>query len=458
MVCGRQARATVLAPMELDLFAACLPGLEPLLAAELTALGATPRELPGGVAFRGSRDLLLRAHLHLGTASHLLLRCATFRCLSLSELERKVAALPWGNWLSRAAVFDVEATAKKSRLYHSGAIEERVEKGIAAVLGVDLLPRASAPAAEAPTPVAPKRRQDNKPLSAAAKRGRGSNAKNPDPKWQARIAEAAKKEAEEKQRLAEQARRDAETARATLPHVSISVRFVADVATISIDTSATPLHRRGYRLDGSKAPLREDIAFAMLRAAGFAAGTPLLDPFCGSGTIAIEAAAIAAGLPPGRLRPAPLQGTAFADDAQWRAMVDAATRKIDGPIPSTPIEASDRDAGAVEATIANAERAGVRAAITARCCAVSAATWFEHPEQAPAGALVATNPPFGRRVGAVDDLLPLYQTLGHRTAKLASARAAILAHDVRLCRRTGLELRAAFTTRHGGLGVTCLVG
>lgn len=458
MVFARQARATVLAPMELDLFAACLPGLEPLLAAELTALGATPDEQPGGVSFRGSRDLLMRAHLHLGTASHLLLRCATFRCLSLKELERKVAALPWSSWLSREAVFEVEATAKKSRLYHSGAIEERVQRGIAAALGVELLPGATPPAADEPKPVAPRKRTNDKPLSAAAKRGRGPNAKNPDPKWQARIAEAAAKEAEEQQRKLEEARKAAETARATLPHVPISVRFVDDVATISIDTSATPLHRRGYRLDGSKAPVREDIAFAMLRAAGFAAGMPLLDPFCGSGTIAIEAAAIAAGLPPGRLRPAPLQGTAFADDAQWRSLVEAAARRIDGPIPSTPIEASDRDAGAIEAAQANADRAGLRAAISFRCCAISAATWFERQENAPSGVLVATNPPFGRRVGAVDQLLPLYQTLGHRTGKLASARAAILAHDVRLCRRTGLDLRAAFTTRHGGLAVTCLVG
>jgi putative N6-adenine-specific DNA methylase len=105
------------------------------------------------------------------------------------------------------------------------------------------------------------------------------------------------------------------------PTVRIAVRFVDDVATISLDTSATPLHRRGYRLDGAKAPLREDIAFAVLQAAGFRKGMALLDPFCGSGTIAIEAACIAAGLPPGRLRPAPLQGFAFADAAEWQKLL-----------------------------------------------------------------------------------------------------------------------------------------
>jgi len=111
----------------------------------------------------------------------------------------------------------------------------------------------------------------------------------------------------------------------------------------------------------------------------------------------------------------------------------------------------------VQAAIQNAERAGVRAAIDFTCCAISAAKWLATPKDAPRDLLVATNPPFGRRVGTGSDLLPLYQTLGHRTARIEGARAAILAHDVNLCRRTGLDLKAAFTTRHGGLSVSCLV-
>ena len=66
-----------------------------------------------------------------------------------------------------------------------------------------------------------------------------------------------------------------------------------DTCTISLDATCTPLHRRGYRLDGRKAPLREDLAHALVLASGFAPGEALLDPFCGSGTIAIEAASIA---------------------------------------------------------------------------------------------------------------------------------------------------------------------
>ena len=73
--------------------------------------------------------------------------------------------------------------------------------------------------------------------------------------------------------------------------------------------------------------------------------------------------------------------------------------------------------------------------------------------------LLATNPPFGVRVGKGPELAPLYQTLGHRAKALGAGwRMALLAHDVRLARRTGLPLQAAFTSKHGGLSVTALVG
>jgi putative N6-adenine-specific DNA methylase len=389
--------------MELDLFAACLPGLEPLLAAELQGLGMAPTETAGGVEFRGGRDALLAAHLHLGTASHLLLRCARFRCRNLQELQTRTAQLPWPRWLRRDVPFAVRATARKSRLYHTGAIEERVRRGVAMALA-----GGGEPAAGAAVPLAA---GAGVPLAAGA-------------------------------------------------GIPLAVRVVDDVVAISLDTSDEPLHRRGYRLESAKAPLREDLAHALLRAAAFARGQALLDPFCGAGTIAIEAAAIALALPPGRLRPPPLRGTALADDDRWHALVAAAVRAAAGTAGAAmPIAASDRDAGAVAAARRNAERAGVLHALDLRHCAVSRAPWLEHPDTAPRPLLLATNPPFGLRVAAGRDLGNLYQTLGHLALRLGeSARTAILAHDHRLARRTGLTLRAAFTTRHGGLHVSALVG
>jgi putative N6-adenine-specific DNA methylase len=379
-------------PAPFAAFAACQPGLEPLLTRELQALGAAAVPQRGGAAFAADATLAMRACLWLGTASHVLLRLAEFPCRALGELQRKAALLPFRDWLRPDVPIAIRATARGSRVYHTGAIEERVDAAVRAALG------------------------------------RGSSARKP--------------------------RAGGETEEAV---AQLAVRFHDDVCTISVDASATPLHRRGYRLDGAKAPLREDVAHALVLASGFAADDALLDPFCGSGTIAIEAAGLALGLPPGRLRPPPLLHLALFDPDVWSPI--AGERRTRAPGAANPaIAASDRDAGAVAAALANAERAGVAAAIEFRCCAVTAHPWLQYAGDAPPRGVLATNPPFGRRVRSRDDLVPLYQTLGHRIGRLGPAwRTALLALDVRLARRTGLPLRAAFTTRHGGLSVTALV-
>jgi putative N6-adenine-specific DNA methylase len=370
-------------PPALALFAACQPGLEPFLADELRALGASPQAQRGGVAFAGDTNLLLRAGLWLGTASHLLIRLAKFPCRALGELERKAKDLPWRDWLRPHVPLQVHATTRGSRIYHTGAAAERVTNAIAAHMGRSL----RAPA------------KDDEVFA------------------------------------------------------TVHVRLRDDECTISFDATCDPLHRRGYRLDGRKAPLREDLAHALVLASGWQPGQALLDPFCGSGTIPIEAAAIARGLPPGRLRSPALQHLAAFDADAWEAV-----RKERRSATATEIAAGDRDAGAVGACRANAERAGVADAIQWHEGAVSTHPWLQGAG-APAEGTVVTNPPFGLRVQKADGLLPLYQTLGHRIAALGAGwRAAILAHDVRLCRRTGLPLQAAFTSKHGGLSVTALVG
>src|SRR5688572_22911160 len=122
-------------PQPFPLFAACQPGLEPLLANELAALGVTPHKQRGGVAFEGGAADVMRCALWLGTASHVLLRVAEFRCRALGELERKAAELPWRDWLRRNVPLDVHATTRGSRVYHTGAAEERIANAVARALG-----------------------------------------------------------------------------------------------------------------------------------------------------------------------------------------------------------------------------------------------------------------------------------------------------------------------------------
>lgn len=378
-------------PLPTAAFAACLPGLEPLLAAELTQLGAQPRTLRGGVEFTADHELLLRCGLWLGTASHVMLRLATFRCRALGELERKARALPWREWLRPDVPVQVEATTRRSRVFHTGAIVERIEGAIVDRLGKLPQHRSGAPAAQ---------HDEAKPL--------------------ARIA----------------------------------VRFDDDHCTISLDTTSTPLHRRGYRLAGGKAPLREDIAHALLLAAGLPTAGAVFDPFCGSGTIAIEAAGLLLGLAPGRLRPPPLEHLAAFDFELWERVRGSRA----APRTAPRIAAGDRDAGAIEAARANAARAGVDGSIEFTCAALRAQPWLSSAAEAPKAGRVVTNPPFGLRVSGKRDLLPLYQTLGQCVAALGAGwSAAILAHDLRLARSSGLPLHAEFTTRHGGLAVAALV-
>lgn len=379
----------------LSLFASCQPGLEPLLHQELAELGHDPTAVAGGVEFVGDKAAVRRACLWLGTASHVRVRLAQFRCRALGELHRKAQELPWRDWLVRRAPLQLQAKARRSRVYHTGGIRERVFLAIADALGAQ------------------------PPLIDTADAG------------------------------------DAQLIRFATLHV----RFDEDVCTISLDATATPLHRRGYRLDGRKAPLREDLAHALVLSSGHGEGEALLDPFCGSGTIAIEAALRALRLPPGRLRPAPFGATAHEDDAAWTTMCDDAIAAA--ATTTAPIAASDRDRGAIAATRANAERAGVLQHLSIGEHAIKAQPWFcDGAEGVPERGVVASNPPFGRRVkgkGSDNSLAPLYQTLGNRITALGDGwRAAILAHDLRLCRRTGLDLKAAFTTKHGGLSVTAL--
>lgn len=364
------------------MFATCLPGLEPFLVEELARhhIDATP--VPGGAQFEGSLETVMRACLWLGTASQVLIRLTQFRCRALGELQRKAKELPWRDWLMARVPLSLSSRSRRSRVYHTGGISERIYNAIGETFGQP-----------------PMLAKDSDEVVA-----------------------------------------------------NVVTRFDEDVCTISIEATSTPLHRRGYRLDGRKAPLREDIAHALVLASNWSPDTAMLDPFCGSGTIAIEAAGLAMGLAPGRLRPPALQQTACFDIDAWQELCsETAPRE-----PTAPIAASDRDKGAIVATRANAERAGVARVLDCQQHALAAQPWFEGRDVPERGSLI-TNPPFGVRVSGNNNLIPLYQTLGHRMKALGDGwNAMILAHDVRLARRTGLALKPRFSTKHGGLAITAM--
>ena len=234
------------------------------------------------------------------------------------------------------------------------------------------------------------------------------------------------------------------------PEQLFIVRVHRDRVTISADASGELLHKRGYRLESGKAPLRETLAAAMLLAIGWDGSVPLVDPFAGSGTIPIEAALIALGMAPGA-------GRTFAMDS-WPRIAVATGRESrvesrgSSPRPSTldprRISASDRDAGAAAAMRRNADRAGVADALSIRQAVISD---LELPETS---GWIVTNPPYGVRVSERHRLRDLYAQFGHVLRTRASGwQLAFLSTHPALDHQLGLPLTSLWQADNGGITV-----
>jgi putative N6-adenine-specific DNA methylase len=232
--------------------------------------------------------------------------------------------------------------------------------------------------------------------------------------------------------------------------VTIMARIENDLCTISVDTSGELLHKRGFKVAVNKAPMRETMAALFLRQCGYDGTEPVVDPMCGSGTFVIEAAEIAGGLRPGRERPFAFEQLATFDAAAWAEMRSA----------TSPTETnlrfygSDRDAGAIEMSRANAARAGVSHLAAFRQHTVSDLV----PPAGPPG-LVIVNPPFGDRIGDKSRLQALYRALGETLRNRFSGwRVGLITNESILARATGLPFRPpGAPVANGGLRITLYV-
>ncbi|WP_406237603.1 class I SAM-dependent RNA methyltransferase [Acetobacter orientalis] len=230
--------------------------------------------------------------------------------------------------------------------------------------------------------------------------------------------------------------------------VVIKARIENDVCTLSLDTSGDLLHRRGYKAAVNRAPLRETLASLFLMQCGYKGTEPVLDPMCGSGTFVLEAAEIAARLNPGRLRHFAFEQLATFDAHAWQAMRAVKSERT----PPFKFYGSDRDAGAITMSHANAERAGLNALTTFTQRPISEA---RPPEGCPAG-LVISNPPYGTRIGDKQELAPLYRAFGQTMlAHFSGWRVGLITSESSLAYATGLPfLPNTAPIPHGGLKVT----
>lgn len=382
-------------------FTPAVPGLETVLQRELWTLGVHPMTEDGGFFWKGTWRDFYRAQLMLRTAGRVLVRIREFEALTFPDFERESADLPWRRFLKPKQAFKLKVSCAKCKLYHEDALAERLAGWIAQGTGADWFPGA--------------------------------------------------------------ADRDAQI---------FIVRGWRDRFTISADGSGEHLHRRGYRQEIAKAPLRETIAATLLHASGWvpaaeegsgrgaavrykAPAADLTDPFCGSGTIVIEAALAARKIPPGMANPT-LTPRAYAfqrwsgfDPDEWAKTVASLQGKVLESVPMV-LRGSDRDGGAVAAAQANAVRAGVGGDVVFERRALTDAVF-------PVKGWLVTNPPFGVRISEGKDLRDLYATLGRQISGFPDLRAAWLCADPQFRAAAGEGWKTVHTFPNGGLDLSILL-
>ncbi len=195
------------------------------------------------------------------------------------------------------------------------------------------------------------------------------------------------------------------------PKFPILIAILKDVVTVSIDTSGVGLHKRGYREQGHNAPLKETMAAALLQISRWQGKIPLVDPLCGTGTIAIEAALIGRNIAPGLSRTFAFQEWPLIPEKIFKEVKKEAYEKIDYE-KELQIEAYDIDPKAIRIARENAELAGVEDDIHFQVRDVD-----DLSSNKKYGYIV-TNPPYGERLNEIHEIQELYSVMGKRFAEL----------------------------------------
>ena len=373
-------------------FASCGKGLEYLLADELLALGCTRATAAiAGANAEGELPDAQRAVLWSRLASRVLWPIAEFECADEHALYAGAAAIDWTRHLDPSHTIAVDAHVSGDAITHARYAAQRVKDAV-----VDTL--------------------------------RAQTGSRPDV--------------------------DVES-----PDVRLNLVVRKGQATLSIDLGGGSLHRRGWRRAQGEAPLKENLAAAVLLRGGwpqaYAAGGDLLDPMCGSGTLLIEGALIAADVAPGLLRLGDNLPTRWAgfDIGAWKALhIDAIEREARGRASLRPcFTGCDLDPHAIRAARENARAAGVDDAI-----AFAVRDVADLPVQDNPRGVVACNPPYDARLAADP---ALYRALGDALKRATPAwSASLLCGDFELARATGLRAQKRYQLFNGPIEcslITC---
>ena len=434
---------------EYEFFASCLPGLESILEMEFKQSNNNNnvcmiQKQKGGISFRVStmKDLY-HCHYYFGCISDILLRCSTFRARGYPELTRKVSSFSfWKNYFQLSTsttkqkkkniiYLDIRVSTYKSKLFHTKGIANAICLGI----------------------------------QTSITKHHHSTTNNDDNSIPTFVLMQNDNEEEDEKEV-----------------VKLLVRIIRDQVDISIYTLQTPLHRRGYRYETAKAPLREDIAYALVYSTIHHLSSSnnktiiMMDPFCGSGTIAIEAVTIIKQLPPGRFQSSPFHhlSSKFYSSTLWNQFVLEQQQQQQQPCNNQVVIATDINHGAIQATINNAKRAGVLPYMNIYQSSFPSSLQqlvTKNNDDDDELLVVVTNPPFGKRITSLpknnipikrrhtNGLLPLYQSIYNHSIQKHNIPITILSNDYQLIQSSisGTDTTnknvTQFTTQHGGIKV-----
>ena len=362
-------------------------GFADLLATEITALGGSAvRETSGGVGFEGTLAVGYRALLESRVASRILLEIARAPVSSADDLYALARGVDWREHLDSGGTLSCEFTGQLAAITNTHYGALKLKDAICDQL-------------------------------------RDTTRQRPS----------------------------IETHR---PDLRVHAHAQRGEVSLLIDLAGEALSRRGYRLAGGEAPLRENLAAGILLRAGWpaiaAAGGEFLDPMCGSGTFAIEAAWIANDTAPGLLRDFwGFQGWLGHDAILWNELVDAARARMRQQLTVT-VRGADRNRGAIATAQANARRAGVGRDVVFEHCDI--ATLLPANAEATVPGLLCVNPPYGQRITGDDDAAAAHRAIGEALrGPFAGWHAAVLTGEPKLGQLIGCEASRVHTVWNGAI-------
>jgi 23S rRNA (guanine2445-N2)-methyltransferase / 23S rRNA (guanine2069-N7)-methyltransferase len=368
-----------------NFFATSPLGLELLLADELRGLGAEDvKDGRAGVSFSAELETAYRVCLWSRLANRILLKLGNFQAESPEQLYEGISDIDWAIMMLPDASLAVDFASSRSRITHTQYGAQKVKDAI-----VDQFRELCG--------IRPSVRLDR-------------------------------------------------------PDIRVNVYLDKDIASVSLDLSGESLHKRGYRLEGGIAPLKENLAAAVLLRAGWPqiakAGGELVDPMCGSGTLLVEAAWMAADIAPGLMRDYyGFQGWKHHRPDIWESLLQDAHNRREIGLASLPtITGYDLDRWAVHAAIDNIDRAGLQGLIHVE----KQEAKFARPHSA--NGLLVVNPPYGERLGDEESLVGLYTELGGLLRQhFPGWKASVLTGNPEMAFKLGIRARKFYKLYNGAI-------